>query len=1120
MREREGRNGIIGMNCGGWSRMKRMKKGNRTNRWNLPGSLALISAMVILLVILQVPVSADPYVGGMPLDTVQTGVVSGDLYVDATLPSWGQRDVAKKFSLPASAQVRWARLFVVVYCGHMQNNYNGTTTVSFDGNGDGTYETVLGTEKLDVPYTYAVDEGPGYVSVNGHTSRVTSDYVMWYDVSSRITSNKPGARVETAKLSPSSSFDGRIKAITLVVAYDDGDADKVWYAVNQGHDADTYYSDEQLGEDYRGETSFNPSDLPESVEKATLTVNHLASQDGYYRFNGEDLEGGQYQGAYYGSNTWDVTGEVKSNGENLLVYDRYGGTGTGYEGQFYKIILATLAIRQGTEPEETPEETPEPEETTLIPAGSEGGGAASGNSDTPEGISNENGYYGQTIPAVINGSVNGSVNLYTTSDYSGLILAGESKNYTLQIPLSPADQARLARLYVYTTWDHDDKRREGLAAPLALQYVGKTIPPSAHYSDRKGFGIYDYPAETFAYDIRDLVSKTGNYTFTILNTGKGDEAFAVYGVLLVLASETDGGTPTKYWIAEGSDVLLAGPEFQTTTEDSTTVFSFEGIPSAASAARLSLISTAASGIPDDENRITFNGKEWSNLLTNGSSATSIATVEVKEPLRSGRNEATIQSYLTKKRGDYMENRGAVLVVVPGGTELPTVPTPAWTVGQEPVRVTRTVTARETSAKVTSIPMPGESQGGFFEQIFKYILTPIMPSSANRTPPAVSAAVLPAEINLTIITDPEGAQVTVNGVDYEDLTPLEVSVPRGDPQEVTVTLDGYDPYRTALTPAGDYDLRIIFTPYVPRKVAASPSSSPGNGHLGGVYVESYPSEATILIDGRKTELVTPKVVYGLREGYHTVSLEKKGAVFLGKKRVYVTAGALTRVPFTESGEFARTLNISSEDYAGSSFTVNGRGPPIEMPSEVEIDDYPAFIAILRDGSYLSRNVLPQLESGQTMVVRPDPTDLQALNVVVSSEPSGSEILFDGFPTDLRTPAVVENISPGLHRVTVQAQGYLPGEEELMMFNTVTDPIDEKVFIRLEPYPYGSLNLTSSPEGAKVYLSGRNTGEKTPVVIPFLPIGIYSVKLVGEKESHGSEVVITPGNEQAVHAVFNT
>src|SRR5690606_21098549 len=175
-------------------------------------------------------------------------------------------------------------------------------------------------------------------------------------------------------------------------------------------------------------------------------------------------------------------------------------------------------------------------------------------------------------------------------------------------------------------------------------------------------------------------------------------------------------------------------------------------------------------------------------------------------------------------------------------------------------------------------------------------------------------------------------------------------------------------------------------------------------------------------------------------------------------------------------------------------------------------------ILHDGSYISRNVLPQLESGDTMVIRSEPADSQSLTVVISSDPPGSDILFDGFSTGLRTPAAVTNVSPGLHRVTVQAPGYLPGEKELSMIDAMNNPIDEKVFIKLEPYSHGSLNLTSTPAGAKVYLSGRNTGEKTPVIIPSLATGIYTVKLVGEKESRTFEVVITPGQEKAVHAVF--
>jgi len=54
---------------------------------------------------------------------------------------------------------------------------------------------------------------------------------------------------------------------------------------------------------------------------------------------------------------------------------------------------------------------------------------------------------------------------------------------------------------------------------------------------------------------------------------------------------------------------------------------------------------------------------------------------------------------------------------------------------------------------------------------------------------------------------------------------------------------------------------------------------------------------------------------------------------------------------------------------------------------------------------------------------------------------------------------------------------------------------------------------------VYISGRYTGERTPVTIPYMPIGMYLVKLVGDEESRTYEVVVTPGEEKKIHAVFS-
>ncbi len=304
-------------------------------------------AIVLLLFLCLVPsIPADGYVGGIPLNTVQSGTVSGGLYVDADLPSWGSTDVTKTFaSIPSVDDIAWARLYVSVYSGNMQNNYGGTATVSFDGAGDGTSWIVVGAETLDTPggYTYPGEGGTGPITVNDHCNRVTSDYLMWYNVTSLIASQTPKARVVTGKTD--GSFDGRIKMITLVVAYNDGDTDEVYYWVNQGHDVDSYLAD-GAGMPYTGQTTFDLSSLSGNIEKATLVVNHLASTDGTYAWNGDpiptDPSEGNSQGAFFGYNIWDLTSVVTPGESNDLAFNRTVN--------FYKIPLAALSVEKTSTP--------------------------------------------------------------------------------------------------------------------------------------------------------------------------------------------------------------------------------------------------------------------------------------------------------------------------------------------------------------------------------------------------------------------------------------------------------------------------------------------------------------------------------------------------------------------------------------------------------------------------------------------------------------------------------------------------------------------------------------------------------------------------------------------------
>ncbi|AKJ39676.1 DUF3344 domain-containing protein [Methanosarcina barkeri] len=297
--------------------------------------------LILLTLILSSGVClADNYVGGIPLASVHSGTVSGGVYCDsyygtASQPIHDAKTIDKTFTLPSNAKVEWAMLLTTVYCGHMQNNYQGLAKVSFNGK-------VLGTESLKVPFVFLTNggnNGKGYVKVNDHVDRVTSDYMMYYDVTSLV---KSGANKATVHTEPSDSkFDGRIKLITLIVAYNDGSGKKIWYQVNRGHDADTYYSDDNLGENYIGSTAFKAA-LPagSTLTSAKLTDIHMASTDGSYTFNGKTLTSGTPQGTYCGSDSWSVKDNFKSTGTNTLTYDR--------SAPFYKNSLAIITAEYKT----------------------------------------------------------------------------------------------------------------------------------------------------------------------------------------------------------------------------------------------------------------------------------------------------------------------------------------------------------------------------------------------------------------------------------------------------------------------------------------------------------------------------------------------------------------------------------------------------------------------------------------------------------------------------------------------------------------------------------------------------------------------------------------------------
>ena len=274
------------------------------------------------------------------LPTIEEGVVSGG--IDLTLKHpWVKSDPVNgnkgniTYAIPSTAtDIKFAYVYVNIYSGSASPSYGSIADISIKtDNGNLDY-----TENLWI--SSGTTDGVNYI-VNNHITKCYSDYMIFYNITD-LVQGLEGTSVSVDVLSrPMSgkSFDGRIKLVSLILAYDDGDSDVINYWLNAG----------QAWTNDRIYTYFDTSelDLSSGDWNATLSNVALSSIDGmyilnddYYLFDAEEEESGDY----YQYHKWNVNEYLIGGNEELEYIASQDGWGS------FKTIFAVLTIQQPPKP--------------------------------------------------------------------------------------------------------------------------------------------------------------------------------------------------------------------------------------------------------------------------------------------------------------------------------------------------------------------------------------------------------------------------------------------------------------------------------------------------------------------------------------------------------------------------------------------------------------------------------------------------------------------------------------------------------------------------------------------------------------------------------------------------
>lgn len=400
-----------------------------------------------------------------------------------------------------------------------------------------------------------------------------------------------------------------------------------------------------------------------------------------------------------------------------------------------------------------------------------------------------------------------------------------------------------------------------------------------------------------------------------------------------------------------------------------------------------------------------------------------------------------------------------------------------------------------------------------------------PSYAIITPAGSISVTLNSYVKMyptSFDSSPPGARVSVDW-EYKGSTPFSINLVGGS-HIIRIVKDGYSPYTTEIL-VGQGQLNSVYG-------VLSPTT-------GSITFYSFPGGASLYVDGI-FKGTTPLDVSDLTLGSHTYRLEKQGyqtetSTFL------VTAGSNTPLSITlTETQVTGSISVSSTP-SGASISLDGANKGTTPTTLTGVAAGSHSLLLTKTG-YNDYTTTIAVTVGQTTIVSATLVPLQSTgSISVSSFPANANVFVDGIMKGI-TPLTISNVPTGSHTVRLTMNEYEDDSRVVTVSSgqilelsislqrtsithpTTTIPLPTTTTYHLPtinptstitqnpPTGIGSLEITTNPQGAHVYIDGELKGV-SPTKIPGLSAGTHNLILKMEGyEDLMTTVTITAGQTQ--------